>query len=285
MITLESRSQALLAIDAGNTTISFSFTEDPAGNGLSATDSLPCIPHPSSETVSLCIAGLIAGPDIPGLGVRLRRDICNREICTVISSVVPSLNAILEETVLSMTGMKPFFVSCKNVPLISFSVPNPGQIGTDRIMNALGAYFHARQTVAVADCGTATSITVIDGKCTFLGGAILPGIELMQKALRTGTAGVKPSDLRHPEHPIGKTTEEAVNAGLCIGTAGAVSCLIDNMEKELGVKVQLLLTGGYSQFVAPFLPGNFSVVPRLTFEGLRRFYLHGVIRIPSGCES
>jgi pantothenate kinase type III len=57
------------------------------------------------------------------------------------------------------------------------------------------------------------------------------------------------------------------------GTAGAIESILRGIEKELGFRVQLVLTGGHSGLVSPLIGRRHRVRPSLTFEGLRLIYL------------
>ena len=51
--------------------------------------------------------------------------------------------------------------------------------------------------------------------------------------------------------------------------------LVEQCEKELGQKVVLVATGGYSGLIANYLKRQFDFInPTLTLEGLR--YLYGI---------
>ena len=66
---------------------------------------------------------------------------------------------------------------------LTFNVRNPEKVGPDRIANAVAAYELYNCPVAVADFGTATTVSVVGKGAVFLGGAIMPGIGLMNESL------------------------------------------------------------------------------------------------------
>ena len=67
--------------------------------------------------------------------------ISQKNIKCIISSVVPQLNFYLKKKCFSILKKKPIFVSYKNISkVIKINVKNNKQVGSDRIVNAIGAY-------------------------------------------------------------------------------------------------------------------------------------------------
>jgi pantothenate kinase type III len=65
-----------------------------------------------------------------------------------------------------------------------------------------------------------------------------------------------------------------MTSGIINGTVGAVEALIKGIEKELGFRLKLVLTGGYAKLVSPLIKRKHCMAPNLTFEGLRLIYLY-----------
>ncbi|MCL5236708.1 MAG: type III pantothenate kinase [Nitrospirae bacterium] len=265
---------ALLAVDIGNSTIGFGLFPEPAGDAGLFIRKIPVRPVRSPRTYRKVIAGLLkeTAPNThqrgPGPG--------NYTINTIISSVVPSLNRVLAESLSSLSEEKPLMVSSRLNSGLTFETERPEETGADRIANAVAGYSYTKGPVAVADFGTATTLTIVGKKRNFLGGAILPGIQLMRKSLRAETAKLPLIDLTRPERALGKSTVSSIASGIVFGTVGAVEILVKSMEKELDFKLQLVLTGGNAQLVAPLIKRDHKLIPDLTFEGLRLIYLRTV---------
>ncbi|HWR90381.1 MAG TPA: type III pantothenate kinase, partial [Dissulfurispiraceae bacterium] len=141
------------------------------------------------------------------------------------------------------------------------------------IANAVAAVVLIGSPSAVVDFGTATTITVVGRQRDLIGGAILPGVWLMERALHTGTAKLPAVDLRRPVNLPGRDTMSSIRAGIVCGTAGAVERLVSDMERELGFSLTLVLTGGAVDLVAPLIGRPHRVIPALTFEGMRFIHL------------
>jgi type III pantothenate kinase len=137
----------------------------------------------------------------------------------------------------------------------------------------------------VVDCGTATTVDLVDETGAFRGGAILPGFELAAKSLHHYTAKLPfvPMDelLREPHDPLGTNTRAALRSGLFWGQVGAVRELCGRLGSLLAERAELLLaalagyfpetlvvlTGGGGELLHAELPGT-RLEPHLSLQGL-----------------
>ena len=86
----------------------------------------------------------------------------------------------------------------------------------------------------IVDVGTAITVDLVSADGAFLGGSILPGIQMAARALHHFTdllPLVNVSDLSTPPPPLGTSTESAMQAGLFWGAVGAIRQLIDQLCK------------------------------------------------------
>lgn len=194
----------------------------------------------------------------------------------IISSVVPELNPLVIGALREIGVRRTILVNHRNTGGFKLEINNKKTIGSDRIANAVGAYYHTNKAVVVVDCGTATTVTVVGEKAEIKGGAILPGVDLMQKALFTGTAKLPSISPRTPKKALGMDTISAINSGIIYGTAGAIEKLIKGIERELGYNLRLILTGGYGRLISPLLNLKHIFMPHLIFEGMRIIYLKAI---------
>src|SRR5256886_13212017 len=109
---------------------------------------------------------------------------------------------------------------------------------------AAAGLFH-RDTIVV-DFGTATTFDCITADGHFLGGEIMPGIRTASDALIRGTAKLPATDLAPPTRTIGRRTDEAIRAGVLLGTADAVDGLARpiNAERPNRKAPYVIATGG-----------------------------------------
>ncbi len=191
----------------------------------------------------------------------------------IISSVVPVITPIIVEALQDLGAEKPLVVSHRVTGGLTLNLRRKKTIGADRISNAVAGYFLFNQAVAVVDCGTATTLTVVGKNADILGGAIMPGIGLMQKALFKGTAKLPDIAVKTPKGFLGRDTESAITTGIIHGTAGAVENIIQGIEGEIACELKIILTGGFAKILSPILKLNHILRPNLIFEGMRLIYL------------
>ena len=79
---------------------------------------------------------------------------------------------------------------------------NPKEVGADRIANAVGAFDLYGGPTIVVDFGTATTFDVISESGEYLGGAIIPGIEISMDALFGRAAALRRVELVEPRSVI-----------------------------------------------------------------------------------
>ncbi len=191
----------------------------------------------------------------------------------IISSVVPALTGVLSEALKEFKHGEPLLVSCKIKTGLKFKIPNPEELGSDRIANAVAAYDLYKGPVAVVDFGTATTISVVGKDANYIGGTIMPGIGLMNESLAKGTSKLFEVTLSHHGPALGIDTDECIQSGLFYGTAGATERILREIEKEIGFRLKVVLTGGYGGMISKFLSRKFNLRPYLTLEGLRTIYI------------
>jgi len=124
----------------------------------------------------------------------------------------------------------------------------PSDCGADRVAAAAGALFRFPETesVLVLDAGTCLVATVASRARGVLGGAILPGRDLMARALAEGTAALPLVVPAQPQSPIGSSTAESIRIGIDAAIVGATRELIVRLaaEPESGPTVVATGTGG-----------------------------------------
>jgi type III pantothenate kinase len=155
---------------------------------------------------------------------------------------------------------------------------NPKEVGTDRVVNALAAVELFGGPCVVVDFGTATTFDAVSAKGEYLGGAIAPGIEISVEALGARGAQLRRVELARPRSVIGRSTVEALQAGILYGFAGQVDGVVTRMVAELvgpdgdPDDVTVIATGG----LAPLVLDEATVIdvhePWLTLVGLRMVF-------------
>jgi type III pantothenate kinase len=120
----------------------------------------------------------------------------------------------------------------------------------------------------VVDFGTATTVEAISANGEYLGGAILPGIEISLDALFARAAALRRVELIEPRSVIGKNTIESIQSGAIYGFAAQVDGLCERMTDEIGA-AHVVASGGLAALIAPYTKCVQHHEPWLTLHGLR----------------
>jgi len=239
----------LLAVTLGNTSVAMATATDD--------DALADVQREPLERLEALLADRAAAPEPPPPPI-------------VVASVNPAALQRLR-AVTPTDGPGAPKVARRDFPIpIATDVAEPDRVGVDRLLAALAAYRRTGAACVVVDCGTAVTVDAVDQGGTFRGGAILPGFDLMARALADGTARLpRVTRRRTPDSVIGRNTEEAILAGIVHGTAGAISSLVAGAMMEIGLHARLLVTGAGAILPdSPVLRQKADVAPNLVLEGL-----------------
>jgi type III pantothenate kinase len=143
-------------------------------------------------------------------------------------------------------------------------------LGLDRLAAAVGANaLFPGQELLVIDAGTAITYDLIDKNNCFLGGNISPGLKTRFRALHRFTNKLPEIESADQWPDIGKTTEEAIRAGVQNGMIFEIDGMIDHVRKNWP-KCQVILTGGDLFFFDKKLKNTIFVKFEITLIGLNR---------------
>jgi type III pantothenate kinase len=195
----------------------------------------------------------------------------------IISSVVGGHTEVLADACKRFMPEDLIILTHKTTTGLAFDIPRPEELGTDRIANAVAAYEICKHPVAALDFGTATTISVVGKNANYLGGAIMPGVGLMNECLGRGTSKLPVVSLSPPESALGADTSECIQSGLFYGTAGAAERLLQEIEKEIGFGLKVVATGGYAGMVSRFLSREHILDKNLTLKGLKIIFMRNKI--------
>lgn len=193
----------------------------------------------------------------------------------ILTSVVPQLTPLLEDTCLELCGKAPLVVSHQMDTGFGYAVPQPELVGRDRLVDltaALALYGQPGVPVMTIDLGTATTISVLDEKRMFRGGLIIPGVQTSLTALTSRAAQLPPIPLDRPRQLLGETPVDCMNTGIVNGTAAMLDGLVDRIARELGRRPVCIMTGGLSKFIIPCCTNQFIYDQDLLLKGLAILY-------------
>lgn len=189
-----------------------------------------------------------------------------------VASVVPTLTLVLAEAARVVTGHDPVVVAASLSLPFRLAYRTPHTLGADRLAAAAAAWHSAGQggrPVVALDAGTAITVEVVSAEPAYLGGAILPGPDLLRQSLRGGTGQLPDVPWAAPASPIGTSTVEAIQAGLAVLVADGVAGLLRRTAGVLRARPVTVATGGWAPWLAEHVAEIDRVEPALVLDGIR----------------
>ncbi|MCA9628285.1 MAG: type III pantothenate kinase [Myxococcales bacterium] len=246
----------LLAVDIGNTNIAF---------GL----------YDKDDLVQTFRAETVRARTGDEYGVLLRQMLALRGIdpsvvsAAIIASVVPPLTDVMMDAVRHAFAREALVVGPGLKTGISILYENPRDVGADRVVNAVAAYERVRGGVIVVDFGTATTFDCISPKAEYLGGVIVPGIQVSLDGLLGRAAKLSRIEIAVPPRVVGRNTTHSLQSGIVHGYASLVDGLVEKLIEELGFECDVIATGGLAPLIAQHTKRLETVDDTLTLYGLR----------------
>jgi type III pantothenate kinase len=140
----------------------------------------------------------------------------------------------------------------------------PEQLGSDRWAALVAARALHTGACLVVNAGTATTADLLSAQGEFLGGLILPGVDLMRFVLHEHTGRLPLQEGRFVEAP--RNTVDAIESGCRHAQAGAV----ERMFRIAGKDALCLVSGGAGNALIQQLDIPCRYVENLVLEGLAR---------------
>jgi len=162
------------------------------------------------------------------------------------------------------------FTGLSNFPSITNGYTKPETLGADRWCALIAARQMEKLPCLVAILGTATTMDALDGEGNFLGGMILPGVNMMKTALAKGTANLplvqnETRDTPHDSPLFPTDTDNAILGGCLEAQAGA----IERAFARLPNAARCIISGGAAPLITPRLSHlPLQLVPQLVLEGV-----------------
>ena len=188
------------------------------------------------------------------------------------SSVVPIIYKKIQ-IFLKKNNYYPYEIKkLKLEKIFKIKVDNYKQLGSDRIANAIGAYYTYRKNCIIVDFGTATTFDIITKPGIYQGGVIAPGVKLSIFNLNKFTASLPIFNLKVNTKVYGKNTKDALNAGFLWGYQGLINNIIQKIRLSFKYNFKIILTGGYSKFFLKFVNIKSTNDPNITVKGIMYIY-------------
>ncbi len=190
----------------------------------------------------------------------------------VISSVVPQVMYSVLHMTQKYFGMEPMVIGPGTKTGIHVKYENPKQVGADRIVNAVAGVKKYGAPLIIVDFGTATTFCAISANSEYLGGSIIPGIQISAEALYEKAAKLTRVELMKMDKVICTNTNQSVQAGIFFGYVGSVDCIVKKMKEELGGDAKVIATGGFSTLISEGSLEIDVIDKNLTLDGLNILY-------------
>ena len=190
----------------------------------------------------------------------------------IISSVVPALTDVARSGIRDLMGTDPLVVDHGIKTGIRIAMDQPATVGSDLIVDAVGACEKYDGPLIIFDLGTATTCSVVDEDRTYLGTIIIPGVKTAQDALTQKAAQLPYISYKKPRHLLGRNTVESMQSGLIYGNAAMIDGLIDRVQEDLGRQATVIMTGGIGCVIAPFCRHKLVYEENLLLDGLWYIY-------------
>lgn len=139
----------------------------------------------------------------------------------------------------------------------------PAQLGSDRWAALIAAWRLEGRACLVVNCGTATTVDALSDAGEFVGGLILPGLELMLRSLCGATAQLTPEQGKYAEMP--RNTADAMYSGAAQAICGAIErqyALLDCADASV------VLSGGAAGILRGMLKLPLRLEDNLVLQGL-----------------
>jgi len=206
--------------------------------------------------------GTVPVPDLARLEKSWKRFAPDKVVVANVAG--PSARKRLE-TIFARRSMVPAWVKAKRHECgVTNGYGQADQLGADRWAALIGAWSILRGPCLVVTAGTATTVDFLRGDGRFVGGAILPGLELMKRSLARNTAGLALARGRFSAEP--RNTADAIETGCLLAQAGAIERAFATMEHGAAC----VLAGGAARRIARHLSIPVRLVDNLVLEGLVR---------------
>ncbi len=247
----------LLAIDAGNTNITFALFDGDEVEGEWRTNTNPL------RTADEYGVWLLQLMQLKGLEP-------GRITGAIIASVVPSALFDLRTLCRRYFDRDPLVVREEGVELgIKNLARRPREVGADRLVNVVGAGHRFDAPFFIVDFGTATTFDIANDDGDYIGGIIAPGVNLSLQALHMAAAHLPHIAVERPEKVIGTDTLSAMQSGVYWGYISLVEGLVARIQAEYGKPMTVVATGGLAPLFVNGTDALQEIDQGVTMRGLR----------------
>lgn len=252
--SIQGGSGVILVVDVGNSVTNLGLACEGA---LSSAWSVTTPDRLTADEALLCVTSFL---QVRGCDAKVRD--------AIVSSVVPGLTDAWVEALHTLCGVRPLVVGPGLKSGLKLHLNSPADFGADRVADCVAAKQFYGFPLIVVDFGTATTLEVIDDAGVVQGGLIAPGLRLAARAVADAAAQLPVIGLHTPRSVIGKSTRDAMQAGIVIGEVARIDGLIQAVWDELGYETRVVATGDDAQAMAGLSRRIEVADDQLTLKGL-----------------
>lgn len=249
----------ILAVDVGNTNIVIGCCKE---NKIEFVERLSTDPNATVLEYAISFKNVL---ELYGIG---QDDIDG----AIISSVVPSVTLTIKSAIKKIVNVDSMVIGPGLKTGVNITLDNPAQLGSDLVVDAAAGIAEYPLPLIIFDMGTATTVSVIDENKNYLGGMIIPGVNVSLNAMISQTSQLPRISLEPPKRIIGKNTIECMKSGILYSTAASLDGIIDRVESELGKKATVVATGGLAGSIIPHCTKKIILDDELLLKGLIVIY-------------
>ena len=262
----------VLAIDIDNSKINFGFFDNKAN--LISVFGIATDINKTSDEYAVLVNSIfnyykIERETVEGAAVSSVVPTITSVVCDAVNKVLPEINLVVVGK-----GIKTGF---------SIKVDNPSELGSDLVANAVAVMEikhkenNCNRASVIVDLGTASTVFVLNSKNEFIGGSIMPGVDMSLNSLHGNTAQLPSVALVSPAKIIGKNSQDSIRSGVIFGTAIMIDGFVDRFSRDLGLdETDVFITGEYAEFIMPFCSCKYRYVSNLTLLGLYYVYINNI---------
>lgn len=251
----------LLVVEAGNTTTSFVVFQG----------------HEALDIVKVSSTSLAVSDGVSGSLEQIIMkypSLCDAAICSVVPLLERTIGDYLRH---HLTGQVMTVSAWINLPFV-LAYASPESFGADRIaLCAMSQHLYPEEAVISIDIGTAITFDVLGSNQHYLGGLIMPGIDLMAKALHEHTARLPLVTLDRPDTLLGSSTVDGIRNGIIHGCVSSMDGLIAKITRWLHDErsesaIRVMMTGGNAPLIAGMLDCSPMLDELAVVKGTRHLF-------------
>jgi type III pantothenate kinase len=156
----------------------------------------------------------------------------------------------------------------------------PEKLGTDRWAALIAAWHIKQSSCVVVNAGTAVTIDALNEHGEFLGGMILPGIQLMQQSLGLATAQLPNISSEKSTQAVNnlyqdifsRNTKDAMHSGSINAACGAIMQMHSKLSAHSAHVPYILMSGGNAELIRANFLGDVTnltiIIDNLVLLGL-----------------